>query len=86
MEYINPDSSRNFKQWLVGFVDDNYLLLKLNKMGYDAPAEKHIEEAKRSLEIWQRLVLVSGGELELIKISHYLMTWKLADGSKVGKY
>ena len=48
--YNNPDSSLKFRQWLVGFVEDNSLFLKLKNLGYEAPAEKLIEEAKSSLE------------------------------------
>ena len=38
--YVNPDSTREFCQWLVGFVDDNSILFKIENLGYDCPAEK----------------------------------------------
>ena len=82
VEYRNPDSSRRFRQWLVGFVDDNFLLLKLKKLGYEASTEKLIEKAKRIFGIWHRLVHISGGELELTKSSYSLMTWQLAKGKE----
>ena len=59
--YTNPDSSRKFFQWLVSYVDDNTILVKLENLGYENTAEKMIEVAKRCLGIWQRLVHVTGG-------------------------
>ena len=39
VEYSNPDSTRLFSQWLIGFVDDNTLLMQLNGLGFEAPVE-----------------------------------------------
>ena len=61
VHFENPDSTREFCQWLVGFVDDNSLLLKLENLGYDSPADKMMAAAKECLETWQRLVHISGG-------------------------
>ena len=38
--------------------------------------------AKECLEIWQRLVHIAGGELELTKSSYALMAWKLHKGKE----
>ena len=35
VEYDNPDSTRKFRQWLVGFVDNNSILFKMENMGYE---------------------------------------------------
>ena len=42
-----------------------------------------LAEAKKCLEIWQRLVHISGGELKLTKSSYGLMAWKLKEGTEV---
>ena len=67
--YTNPDSSRNFFQWLVGFVDDNSLMFKMENLGYQDAATTLINAAKQCMEIWQRLVHITGGELELDKVA-----------------
>ena len=82
VDYSNPDSSRRFKQWLVGFVDGNSLLFNFKNLGYEAPTVKLIEEAKNCLKKWQRLMHISGGEFKLIKSSYSVMAWKLADGKE----
>ena len=75
--YNNPDNTRTFCQWLVGFVDDNSIMLKLENLGYEDAAPTMLEAAKRCLEVWQRLVHITGGELELTKSSYALMALKL---------
>ena len=46
VEYFNPDTTRQFCQWLVGFVDDNSIILKMEKKGFDMKTETMLEEAK----------------------------------------
>ena len=82
IEYTNPDATRISCRWLVGFVDDNSIMLKLENLGYEASVERLLDAAKNFLEIWQRLVHISGGELELTKSSYSLMTWKHKDGKE----
>ena len=82
VEYSNPDKTRRFFQWLVGFVDDNTILIKLERLGYDDPAATMLKEAKKCMEIWQRLVHITGGELELTKSNYAAMAWKLKDGTE----
>ena len=76
VDYTNPDPSRQFFQWLIGYVDDNTILLKLENLGYQDTASHMIKVAKQCLGIWQRLVHATGGELELTKSCFSLMTWK----------
>ena len=49
--YTNPDSSRHFFQWLIGYVDDNTILIKLENLGYEDTAGKMIAVAKKCLSI-----------------------------------
>ena len=45
VEYSNPDQTRTFCQWLVGFVDNNSMLLKLENLGFDLAEVKLLAEA-----------------------------------------
>ena len=74
VEYTNPDSSRQFFQWLIGYVDDNTILIKMEHLGYEDTAAQMIEVTKKCLSTWQRLVHTVGGELELTKSCYSLMT------------
>ena len=42
-----------------------------------------VAAATKCLEVWQRLVHISGGELELIKSNYVMMSWKLKEGKEV---
>ena len=46
VHYVNPNSTNEFCQWLVGFVDDNSILFKLENLGYDYPVEIMVISAK----------------------------------------
>ena len=61
VQYSNPDNTRQFFQWLVGFVDDNSIIFKLENLGYSNAAETMLIAAKQCMEIWQRLVHITGG-------------------------
>ena len=50
VEYSNPDKTRRFFQWLVGYVDDNTILIKMERLGYDDPAVSMMKEAKKCME------------------------------------
>jgi hypothetical protein len=81
--YTNPDDTRKFRQWLVGFVDDNSILFKMENLGYETHSREMVEKATKCLETWQRLVHISGGELELTKSSFAMMAWTLKGGKEV---
>ena len=61
VDFSNPDSTRTFSQWLIGFVDDNTLLIKLYNLGFDAPVESLLEAAIACLGVWKRLIHITGG-------------------------
>ena len=63
VDYSKPDSTRLFSQWLIGFVDDNTLLMKLYNLGFDAPVKKLLEAARKGLGVWKRLIHITGREL-----------------------
>ena len=73
IKYTNPDNTRHLFQWLVGFVDDNSIIIKLENLGYTNAVETMIVAAKQYMEIWQRSVHITGGELLLDKSSYTVM-------------
>ena len=60
VKYTNPDSSRFFFQLLIGYVDDNTILVKMENLGYADTAAQMIEVAKKGIGTWQRLVHAAG--------------------------
>ena len=66
-------------------MNNTSIMFKLKNLGFDALAEKIPEEAKKLLEVWQRLLHIIGDELKLTKISYSMMTWKL-QGDKEAIY
>ena len=81
VKYSNPDNTRNFFQCLIGFVDDNSILLKLEGLGYTHAIEGLLTATKTCMDIWQRLH-ITGGELELDKRSYAAMTWQFKEGKE----
>ena len=57
-------------------------MFKMENLGYQDAATTLIKAAKQCMEIWQRLVHITGGKLELDKSSFALMAWKLAAGGE----
>ena len=81
--FTNPDSTKKFIQWIVGYVDDNTLLTQIEGDRFLPNATKKlIEKAKRCLEIWQCLVHITGGELELEKSCLSMISWKETKGKE----
>ena len=39
VEYTNPDSSRRLVQWLISYVDENTMLIKLEHLDYEDTAQ-----------------------------------------------
>ena len=54
----------------------------MENLGHEDTAQKMIGVAKKCLGIWQKLVHITGGELELTKSCFSLMTWKLNNGTE----
>ena len=61
---MSPDKRINFEQWLSSFIDDNKMLLSFkNEVSY----ENIIEKCQQSLQIWETLLNLTGGAVELRK-------------------
>ena len=82
--FVSPDKTRNFKKWLIGYVDDNTIFAKMNDVKFNPHAASElIRIAKGCLEAWQELIHITGGELEIDKSCLTLMTWKPAHGREI---
>ena len=57
-------------------------MIKFGNLGYNCPVDMMVIATKECLEIWQMLVHILGGELELIKSSYAKMVWKLTKGKE----
>ena len=86
IEYHNLDKTRRFFQWLVRFIDDKSIILKLEDLGYNNSVPCMIAAAKKYMEIWQHLVHITCGELEVEKFSYAVIYWKLHVGNRVSMY
>ena len=58
-------------------------MFKIDNMGFEKSADKMLEEATKFLEVWQRLVHITWGELKLTKSSYAMMMWKMKEGKEV---
>ena len=84
ISFSNPDRTKTFKKWLVGYVDDNTIFASISDPEFTPHATEHlISKAKECLEIWQQLIHITGGELEISKSCLLMMTWKQDKGKEV---
>ena len=65
VEYYNPDETKRSCRCPMGFMDTNYIMFKMENLGFDGPVENMLEEAKKNIEVCQHLVHITGGELDL---------------------
>ena len=84
VNFNNPTSEKKFVQWLVGYVDDNTLLTQLQGDDFQPNAAPELmAKAQKCLEVWQCLIHITGGELELEKSCIAMITWKEAKGKEL---
>ena len=60
----SPDRRIDFEQWLTSFIDDNKMLLSFKN---DETYENIIDKCQQSLQIWETLLNITGGAVELRK-------------------
>ena len=63
-EIQNPDRTIDFIQWLLSFVDDNKML---TSYPHNVTHETIMGRCKKSLQLWEILLNITGGALELKK-------------------
>ena len=66
-----PDQSlKKIQQWLIGFVDNNTIVFTYKDRLFDpATVEKLFKMADEVLDTWKKLVVITGGDIELDKSS-----------------
>ena len=81
--FVNPQGTKTFYQWLIGYVDDNSILLMVRDETFAVNMmDKLLTEARRCVDIWQKLVVIAGGEIEVRKSCIAIMTWILKGGTE----
>ena len=60
----SPDRRIDFEQWLSSFIDDNKMLLSFKN---EETYENIIKKCQKSLQIWETLLNITGGAVELRK-------------------
>jgi hypothetical protein len=70
---ISPDQRINFEQWLASFIDDNKMLLSFNR---NETTQVIVETCQRSLQLWETLLNITGGAVELKKCSITLLQYE----------
>ena len=56
--FKDPGHLLHFLQWVVGYVDDNSLILTFRD---GEPIEEVLQEAQTALASWQKLLQITGG-------------------------
>ena len=84
VRFTDPNCVEHFSQWLVGYVDDNTILATIpSDIFQPNKAPDLITMAKECIEIWQRIIHITGGELEIEKSCISIISWKEAKGNEV---
>ena len=71
-EIQNPDRTIDFIQWLLSFVDDNKML---TSYPHNVTHETIMGRCKKSLQLWEILLNITGGALELKKCPLTVMVY-----------
>lgn len=84
VKITNPDQTVMFEKWLIGYVDDNSIFASIDEPDFcPNAAAKLIKIAKTCLEVWQKLIHTTGGELEIEKSCLSIMSWQQQHGREV---
>ena len=76
--FISPDKKIIISQWLIGFVDDNTIIFTMKDTHFKAAIEeKLMEMADEVLDTWQKLVVITGGDIELDKSGISIIAWEI---------
>ena len=78
--FKDPGHLLHFLQWVVGYVDDNSLILTFRD---GEPIEEVLQEAQTALASWQKLLQITGGDLALEKCVYSVMGWTHKKGKEV---
>ena len=71
--FQDPARLISFLQWVVGYVDDNSLILSFRE---GENITEVLKKAHRALSSWQKLLQITGGDLALEKSVFSVMGWQ----------
>ena len=75
--FCSPDKSITLEQWLVGFVDDNTIVFTLKDLSFNIDNVTNLfSMADECLATWQKLVVITGGDIELDKSAVSVLAWE----------
>ena len=81
--FKSHDKTLQISQWLVGFVDNNTILFTVKDPLF---ARENIQNlfkmADECLEVWQKLVVITGGDVELDKSALSVLAWEESGGKE----
>ena len=78
--FSDPAQLLHFLQWVVGYVDNNSLILSFRD---GQPIAEVLKEAQKALSSWQKLLQLTGGDLALEKCVYSVMGWQHKKGKEV---
>ena len=78
--FEDPTQLLQFVQWIVGYVDDNSLILTFRD---GQSSQEAMLEAQAALTSWKNLLQITGGDLALEKCVYSYMGWKKEKGAEV---
>ena len=78
--FEDPAQAIHFIQWVIGYVDDNSLILTFR--GNQTTAEA-LSAAQAALTSWRKLLQITGGDLALEKCVYSYMGWEHKKGKEV---
>ena len=80
MSFSDLANNVSFHQHVIGHIDDSILILTFR---YNETVEKVLREAQESLTIWQKVLQITGGDLEISKCIFSFLGLKLEKGGRV---
>eukprot|EP00957_Ditylum_brightwellii_P007966 603335-Ditylum_brightwellii.AAC.1 len=80
IKQIQPQGISSLKTNADAFVDDATLLHNTSK--FNPSAQELLKQVQHDASIWSRLLWVTGGLLEFLKSSYFLMIWNFTEDGK----
>jgi hypothetical protein len=78
-DYCHPDGTNRTKLAMIGFVDDsNGQVNSFFDEETSMTLPRLVQKAKHNVEVWTKILSVSGGSLELSKCSYHVLSWRFS--------
>ena len=76
--FESPDKKESIKLYMIGFVDDSTGQVNVFSENVQPPPTVIIQRMKHDAQLWNDLLWVSGGDLELPKCSYHVIHYQFA--------